>query len=291
MIRITPLSHPLIALAVAATLAGCGAGSGNPGLPAGLPVVETINGQPVPQVLLDVLARERKLDLSIPDQRARALTELTDYILLEQAAKAEGFAKDPEFAAEVEINRLQGSANATMGKFRSAAQIDDSVLQTEYQQQIAKAGRAEYDFSQLLFEKEDDALKAAGEAMSQPFDQVFERWSKQALQARAFQRVRPPQLPAPLASALTALKSGETSKVPVHTEYGWHVLHVGKVSPFVPPSFEQLKDSIRETVQGQLSQQRLVKLREEAKVETITPATAAEPASPANPETAEKPAN
>ena len=293
MIRITTFSHSLIALAVVATLAGCGAGSGNPGLPAGLPVVETVNGQPVPQVLLDVLARERKLDLSIPDQRAQALTELTDYILLEQAAKAEGFAKDSEFAAAVEINRLQGNANATMAKFRSAAQIDDSVLQTEYQQQIAKAGRSEYDFSQLLFKNEDDALKASGEAMSQPFNEVYERWSKQALQARAFQRVRPQQLPAPLGSALSALKSGDTSKVPVHTEYGWHVLHVSAISPFVPPSFEQLKGSIRETVQGQLSQQRLTKLRDEAKVETLTPTTdaAAQPPTPVNPEPAEKPAN
>ena len=49
-----------------------------------------------------------------------------------------------------------------MAKFRSAAEVDDSVLQTEYQQQIAKAGRSEYDFSQLLFANEDDALKAAG---------------------------------------------------------------------------------------------------------------------------------
>lgn len=282
----------LLLLLVVALAACSGGGHEGTALPPNLPVVETVNGQPVPQVLLDVLARERKLDLSIAEQRAKALSELTDYILLEQASKAEGYAKDPLFAAEVEINRLQGNANATMGKFRGASRIDDSVLQTEYQQQIAKAGSSEYDFSQLLFANEDDALKAAGEAISQPFNEVFDRWGKKSLQARAFQRVRPNQLPPELATALSALKSGETSKVPVHTQYGWHVLHVAAISPFVPPTFEQLKDTIRETVLTQLGQQRMMKLRDSAKVVTETPTDmVAKPAAQADPIPAEKPAN
>lgn len=279
-----------LTLAIAAALVGCGGNTSNSALPDNLPMVETVNGQPVAQVLLDILARERKLDLGVPEQRAQALTELTDYILLDQEAESQHFAKDPKFAAEVELNRLQGNANATMGKFRSTAQVDDSVLQTEYQQQIAKAGRSEYDFSQLLFDNEDDALKASGEAMKQPFNDVFDSWSKRALQARAFQRVRPSQLPDELGKALEALKSGETSKIPVKTQYGWHVLHVGAVSPFVPPSFEQLKDSIRETLLAQLSQQSLVRLRDNAKVTTQTPPSEiSAPAAEAPP--AGKPAN
>lgn len=294
----------LTMLAIAALLGGCGSSSRDSALPDNLPVVETVNGQAVPQVLLDILARERKIDLSVPEQRAAALTELTDYILLDQESKKESYAKDPMFAAEIEINRLQGNANATLGKFRSTAHVDDSVLKTEYQQQIAKAGSSEYDFSQLLFKDEDDALKASGEAMNEPFNTVFDRWSKKALQARAFQRVRPSQLPEPLGKALQALKSGETSKIPVHTQYGWHVLHVGSIAPFVPPTFEQLKDTIRQTLLTQLSDQRLGRLRENAKVTTETPksepsaSTDAKPAGieatdtkPAAAAPAEKPAN
>ncbi len=284
------MRNAMAALAVTVTMASCGGQTGGSALPSDLPLVETVNGEKVPQALLDIIARERKLDLAVAEQRASALTELTDYILLDQEAKSQGYAKDPMFAAEVEINRLQGNANATLGKFRSTAHVDDSVLQTEYQQQIAKAGPSEYDFSQLLFKTEDEALKAAGEAIKQPFNEVYDRWSKQALQARAFQRVRPSQLPDALGKALQALKSGETSKVPVHTEFGWHVLHVGAISPFVPPTFDQLKDTIRETVLGQLSDQRLTKLRDEAKVTTETPVSA-KPANATDAAPAAKPAN
>jgi peptidyl-prolyl cis-trans isomerase C len=282
------LLRPCVLLCALA-LAGCGGKSNDSALPPGLPSVETVNGQVVPQVLLDALARERNLDLSVPEQRAKALTELTDYVLLAQAAAAGDFAKDPEFAAEVEINRLRGMANATVAKFRSSAQVDDSVLKTEYDRQIALAGRSEYDFSQLLFDNEDDALKAAGEAMSKPFNEVFDAWSGKARQARAFQRVRPAQLPEKLGKALASLKSGETLKVPVQTDFGWHVIHVGAISPFVPPTFEELKESIRDTLLGQLAQQRVAKLRSEAHVVTETP-EAAQPAG-AEPKPAEAPSN
>jgi hypothetical protein len=168
MIARHPIRFPAFFLAVATILAACSDGERNAALPSSLPIAETVNGERVPQVLLDALARERKLDLAIAEQRAAAISELTDYILLDQVSRAEDYAKDPQFAAQVELNRLQGNANATMSRFRSTTQVDDSVLQTEYRQQIAKAGRSEFDFSQLLFASEDDALKAAGEAMSQP---------------------------------------------------------------------------------------------------------------------------
>jgi parvulin-like peptidyl-prolyl isomerase len=290
MTLIPVMRHSLLALVTATALAGCGGGSINTALPANLPIAETVNGQPVQQVLLDVLAQERKLDLTVPEQRAKALTELTDYILLAQAAAKENYATDPLFAAEVEINRLQGLANATIGKFRSSAQVDDSVLKGEYDQQIARAGTSEYDFSQLLFDNEENALKAAGEAVTKPFDEVFEAWSKKAQQARAFQRVRPAQLPEPLGQALAALKSGETTKVPVKSEYGWHVIHVGAISPFTPPPFDQVKETIRNTLLTQLGEQRLVKLRSDANITVETPDPGKAPAPADLPAKADVPA-
>jgi hypothetical protein len=56
----------------------------------------------------------------------------------------------------------------------------------------------------------------------------------------------------------------------------------------VPPTFEQLRESIRETLLAQLSEQRLIKLREEAKVTTESPA---EPAPTTDAAAADKPAN
>ncbi len=265
---------------LALALAACSGGKAPDGLPAGLPVAETVNGQPVPQVLLEALAKGRELDLSVPEQRERALKELTDYVLLAQEAGKQGFAKDTAFAAEVEISRLQGIANASIVRIRNEATIDDSVLKGEYDRQTARAGTSRYDFTQLLFDKEETALAVADEAMAKPFAEVFDAWRGKALQAGAYPGVHLNQIPEPLAKVLATLKAGETSKVPVQTPYGWHVVHVTATTPFTPPKFEDVKDGIRATLVAQLSDRRLEKLRSDAKIEVATPTTT-EPAPPA----------
>ncbi len=268
-------------------LTACGgrdAGSDS-ALPDALPVAQTVNGEGVPLLLLERLATERKLDLQVPEQRATALSELTDYLLLAQLARKENYAADLDFSAYVELNRLQALANATAIKLRDSATVDDSVLKAEYDAEIARLGNNQYDFSQLLFANESDALAAASDAVDTPFDKVLESWSAKAAQARSFAAARPGQLPEPLAKALATLQAGDTLKVPVKTDFGWHIVHVTAVSPVVPPPFEQVKESIRATVLGQVVDQRIAKLRSDAVVKVETPAAAVDaPAEPATPE-------
>ncbi|HSJ40720.1 MAG TPA: hypothetical protein VK955_06665, partial [Xanthobacteraceae bacterium] len=82
------LSLPIL---VGCVLAGCSSGNGPDTRPLqgslDGPLAETVNGTPVPQALLEAVARARDLDLAKPEQRAQALTLLTDYVLLSQAAR------------------------------------------------------------------------------------------------------------------------------------------------------------------------------------------------------------
>lgn len=275
-ITMTTIRHTVCAASMLAMLAACGkAGDGAVvQMPAGLPTVETVNGQPVPQLLLELVARERQLDLGVPEQREKALNELTEFVLLAQVAQQQGYARDPEFSATVEVVRLQAIANATYDRFRNDAVVDDSVLKAEYDRQVERAGKFEYDLTQLIFDDEETALKVAGEAVGKPFDGVFEAWKDKAKQARSFSRARIDQMPEPLAKALVEMKSGDTSTVPVKTDYGWHIVHIGAALPFTPPPFEQVKDKVRDTLRMQLADQRLAKLREEAKITLEAPAPA-----------------
>jgi peptidyl-prolyl cis-trans isomerase C len=79
--------------------------------------------------------------------------------------------------------------------------------------------------------------------------------------------VRVDQVPEELAAALAGLKNGETTKVPVKTRFGWHVVHLDIVNPFTPPPFDQVKDSVRQTLLRRVGQERLHQLKEQAKVE------------------------
>jgi peptidyl-prolyl cis-trans isomerase C len=254
-------------------LAGCSAGGGAPDTrpiqnDVGGPIVETVNGTPVPRALLEAVARARDLDLSSREQRDQAMALLTDYVLLAQAAQQNGFFAKPDFRADVEAARLQGVGNATLGKMQAQAPITDAVVKAEFDAQVARIGKVEYDFSQLLFDNADDALKATGEVISgKPFSEVYKAWRRKAKQAKAFTRVRSDQLPEELAKALGELKNGETTKVPVKTRFGWHIVHLDIVNPFTPPPFEQVKESVRESLLRRVGQERLRQLKEQAKIE------------------------
>jgi peptidyl-prolyl cis-trans isomerase C len=275
-------------------ISGCSQGGGAADsrviqLPADMPVAETVNGTAVPQALLESIARGHNLHLDKPDQREQALKLMTDLVLMAQAAQHDNFFADPQFRADVEGARLKGLADAAIGAFEKQTTIGDDMLKAQYDSEVGQAGKFEYDFSQLLFANEDDALKAAGDSLTgKPFQQVFDEWRGKAKQAKSFSRVRLDQVPQPLAQALAAMKNGETIKVPVKTEFGWHVVHLEIANPFTPPPFEQVKAGIRRSMLLKIGQQRLEKMREQVKVEY--PAGTAPPVPKAAPAAEEKPA-
>ena len=278
-----------LALAVLslAVLAGCGHSASDGGVvqmaePG--PVVETVNGQPVPQRLLDALARARNWDLSKPEFRERALKELTGLVLTAEAARDEKFFSDPDFASTVELGRLQSVSAASLAEFQKRAQVDETVLRAEYDKQIAKSGGAEYDFSNIVFATEPEAIKAAGEALAgKPFDQVMEAHKKDARQARSFNHVRIAQMPEPLAQALQSMKTGDTTKVPVQTKFGWHVAQLTATTPYSPPPFDQVKDNLRRSLVKRAGDERVAKMREEAKIVLTDPPPPAAPLPPRQP--------
>ncbi len=275
--------YKFVALAGLAIVAGC-SGSADQGIfqmPSDGKAVETVNGTPVPQSSFEVFAKQHRLDIDKRAERDHALKLITDYVLMAQEAKREGWTTDPEFRAQVEIARLQGMADAAFRKLGDQTPISDSILKSEYDAEVKKTGKVSYDFTQLLFGNQDDAIKAEGEILSgKPFSKVYDEWRGKVKQARSFTRVRLDQIPPALARALAGLKNGDTTKIPVKTQFGWHVVHLDIANPFTPPPFDQVKDGIRRSMQVKIARQRLDKLREQATV-TYPPGSA--PPAPAKP--------
>jgi peptidyl-prolyl cis-trans isomerase C len=239
------------------------------------PPVEVVNGENVPQRLLDALARSRGWDLSKPQLRERALKELTNYVLVAQAARKENLAGDIDLDALAEVSRLQAVYTAAIAAFEENSAIDDDALHAEYEKQVARIG-PEYGITQIVFASEADAAKVAAEVASgKPFDKVFEAHKKKAVQMRTLAHVRTRQLPQPLADALAGMKAGETSRAPVKTPMGWHVVHVDTVSPHAGPQFENVKESLRRSLAKRASDERMGKLRAEAKITRANEGSAA----------------
>lgn len=276
-----------LGIAIAAALiGGCSSGTGHSGaiqMTTSGKIVETVNGQPVPESLLEAIARQHNLHLDKPGARDQALNLLTDMVIVAQAAQHEPFASDENYQADIEATRLKGVADATFGQYERGTTVTDDMLKAEYDSESKKAGDHVYDFGQLLFADEGDAMKAEQDLIAgKSFGEVFDAYRTKAKQAKMFTRVRADQIPDSLAQALASLKDGESTKVPVKTEYGYHVVHLDIVNPYTPPPFEQVKEGIRRTTELKIAQERMKKLRESAKIEY--PAGSAAPAAAPAPE-------
>lgn len=277
----------LLLCSAAVLLAACGASEKAPPVTsvqfnAGNPAIR-VNDQPIAEALLANVAEGRGFDLGKPEQRQRAIKELSDYVLLARAAEKNGIANDPEALATIETARLQGIANATMAHYAKTHPISDEMVKVEYEQQIAKAGAHSYDFTQLLFENENDAMKAAAQILGgTPFQKVYDEWAPQTKQSRAFKAVRLAQLPAPeLADTIRNLKAGEATKVPVKTNFGWHLVHVEAINDVTPPPFDQVKNELRRLMLKRQGDAWMEKMRSEALILDLHTPNGAAPAAPA----------
>jgi peptidyl-prolyl cis-trans isomerase C len=265
----------LLTLSLCAALGACsGAGTGDNRivqLPANLPVAETVNGTAVPQALVDAFVRVKapKADMSNPEQRAEILRVLADYVLLAEQAKRDNLqGTDSAVAADVEVARLAALANATMLRLQQQTPLTDEALKGDYEAKLAKYPKVDFDFSSLLFDNEDAAIKASGELVAgKPFAQVYDAFKGQAKEAKVYTHVAATKLPDALGQAIAQMKEGDFLKVPVKSQFGWHVVHLDAINAVTPPTFDQVKDEIRAGLQKKIGEERLAKIKQQATIE------------------------
>jgi peptidyl-prolyl cis-trans isomerase C len=73
------------------------------------------------------------------------------------------------------------------------------------------------------------------------------------------------------ATAAFALKKGEYTKTPVHTQFGWHVILVDDQRQAPPPSFDDAKGELSNQLAQETIQKTLADLRSKAKIEELNP--------------------
>jgi peptidyl-prolyl cis-trans isomerase C len=71
------------------------------------------------------------------------------------------------------------------------------------------------------------------------------------------------------ADAAFKLGKGEYTKIPVHTQFGWHVIKVEDRRNAAPPSFEESKEELTNEVAREVITDKIKSLKDGAKVETF----------------------
>lgn len=257
------------------------------------PVVATVNGQPIH--LSDVQAAAASLPPNVRAMPPEILyPKLIDSLVNQRAlaivARKQGVEKDPAVQQQIDTATVQILDNALLRR-EIMPTITEAALHARYESEIAnKAGDSEVHAKQILVSTEDQAKQIIAKLENGgDFTTLAKQYSKDSGAAAGGDLgffKKGDMVPA-FADAAFALKPGEFTKTPVHTQFGWHVILVVARRQVPPPTFEQARDQLRQEMLREGIEKAVAQARQTADVKVYnlngSPAPATENAVPPPP--------
>lgn len=240
--------------------------------------VAVVNNKPIPKAKEDaIVQRLTKQGQQVTPEIENAIREdLINREVLMQEAEKKGVAADPDVQAALDLQRQQVLISALAQDYFKANPPTDAEIREQYDLLVKENGGKEYEARHILVEKEADAkaiiakLKAGAK-----FEDLAKQskdpgsaanggdlgWAPASTYVKEF------------GDALTKLKKGEVTPVPIKTQFGYHVIRLDDVRDAKIPTFEEARPQIAGAMmanqqwQQQKFQQMKKELRDKAKVE------------------------
>ena len=247
----------LLALAPLAQAQTPAPDAATPTVDAGKPLA-VVNGREIPALHAELIKREMAQGQpDTPQLDARVRESLINLELLSRAAIDKGLDKDPHLAASLDIRRKDMLAKAYLEDYVKAHPVTDAEIQAMYDKAKSEAIEPEYRARHILVKTEAEAKKIiAALGKKARFEDLAKKQSQDPGSAKnggalewSDRRAFVPEF----SDALAGLKKGETTKTPVKTQFGYHVIRLDDTrQPQIPPL-----DVVRGEIVKQLQQQRI----------------------------------
>lgn len=232
----------------------------------------TVNGQAIPQSVYDAFVAEQKAQ-GTPDTselKNAVKEELIRREILAQEAKKKGLDKKGNIQGQVELARQAVLIRAYLADYVQAHPISEAQLKAEYDVIKNNLGNTEYKPRHILVAEEEEAKGIIakldkGEKFSELAKVSRDPGSKDKGGELGWSA--PNSYVKPFGEALAKLKKGEYTKMPVKTDFGFHVIQLDDSRPANPPAFEQVKPQLQQRAAQQQIEQLVKDLRTKAKVD------------------------
>jgi peptidyl-prolyl cis-trans isomerase C len=241
-------------------------------LPAMAQNLAVVNGKPVPSSRADVMIKQLATQgqQDSPQLRAMVKEELINREVLMQEADKRGVPNSPEVKNQVEIARQSIAIRALVQDYLKKNPVSDAEIKAEYDKFKSQAGDKEYHARHILVEKEDDAKAIIAKLKTGAKFEDLAKQSKDpgsAANGGDLDWASPASFVKPFSDAMVALKKGEFTATPVHTQYGYHVIKLDDVRAAKIPTLEEVKPQIAESLQQKKLQAFQQELRSKAKIQ------------------------
>ncbi len=243
-------------------------------LPASAQNLAIVNGKPVPKERLDML-QQQLAKAGRPVSGDQAGQQLKDEVIARevfmQEAQKRGLDATDDFKAQMELARQTILIRELFADYQKTNPVTDADIKAEYDKFVASNGGKEYKASHILVENEDQAKKIIADLKKgAKFEDLAKKMSKDPGSGQNggdLDWAAPSSYVPEFSAALTKLKKGETTQVPVKSQFGWHVIRVDDIRDAQLPNFDEVKPQIAQQLQQQKLAQFQDSLRKSAKIE------------------------
>jgi peptidyl-prolyl cis-trans isomerase C len=267
-------SRRSIRLLTATAIFGCVSMGSAMAQPAPDPVLATVNGEPIHMSDLKSAADNLPPQArGMPPQQLYPLLldQLIDARALLVEAQRTGLDKDPEVQKVMQMAQERALESALLNK-AIRPQVTEEAVKARYDADVAaKSGEPEVHARHILVADEATAKKITADLKKGgDFAALSKQYSKDpgaAAQGGDLGFFKKGDMVPEFASVAFALKDGEVSPTPVKTQFGWHVIQVLGHRTAEPPSFDQEREQLRQTMVQAAVQKEVEAARTAVKVE------------------------
>ena len=235
--------------------------------------VAIVNGKAVPKARLDALAQQvTKSGRPItPEIQGQLREEVIAREIFMQEANKRGLAASEDYKVQMELARQTIMIRALFADYQKTNPVTEAELKAEYDKFAASNGGKEYKASHILVEKEAEALDIiASLKKGGKFEEIAKKQSKDpgsGANGGDLDWANPSSYVPEFSEALLKLSKGQTTDIPVKSQFGYHIIRVDDVRTAQLPAFAELKPQIAQQMEQQKLAAFQAELRKKAKIE------------------------
>jgi peptidyl-prolyl cis-trans isomerase C len=235
--------------------------------------VAVVNGTPIPKALADALVGQAvsQGQADTPQLRQAVRDELIDRAILTQEAVREGIPARPDVKAQVAVAQQTVILRALIQDFVKKNVPSDAEVKARYDDLVKQAGGSELHLHHILVDNEQQAKDLIAKIKAGAnFEDLAKQYSKDPGSAKNggdLDWSNPSAYVPEFAQAAEKLKKGQMTDVPVHTQFGWHIIRLDDTRAVTPPPLDQVKQQIVQQIQQEKLQAFEQNLRAKAKIQ------------------------
>jgi peptidyl-prolyl cis-trans isomerase C len=229
--------------------------------------VMTVNGVDIEKATYEFYLQNRTqlpLDQVTPEQGELVLQELQDIYMLTTQPRAVELAKDPQLQAQIELQYRAALAQAVATDWLANNPATEEEIKAAYDTQALLAPDLQYKARHILVETQSAAVDLIAQLdKGESFEELAKANSTgpSGPNGGDLGWFSPGDMVPEFSNAVVELQDGAYTKVPVQTQFGWHVILREESRKTEAPPLESVRDTVKSQVEQTNFQKYLEGLR------------------------------